>query len=97
VVEEIAAALRTLPRAAETPPHWRPMHGDLTPWNLRRLDAGPMILFDWEDAGWGPPGADEVLFRATEAALGSGRKGNDERDHEEALAFWQERLARGRL
>jgi hypothetical protein len=97
VVEEIDAALRTLPRGAETPSHWRPMHGDLTPWNLRRLDAGPLILFDWEDAGWGPPGADEVLFRATEAALGGGRKVNGERGHEEALAFWQERLARGRL
>jgi len=84
------AALRTLPRRAETPPHWTPMHGDFTPWNLRRLDDGPLLLFDWEDAGWGPPGADEVLFQATEAALGRATDSGWAR--EEALAYWQERL-----
>src|SRR5262245_13704081 len=94
VVEEIEAALRSLPRAAETPTHWRPMHGDLTPWNLRRLDDGPLILFDWEDAGWGPPGADEVLFRASAAALGAGgvHRVASGGAHEEALAYWQDRL-----
>ena len=90
VVHEIDAALRTLPRRAETPPHWTPMHGDFTPWNLRRLDDGPLMLFDWEDAGWGPPGADEVLFQATEAALGRATDSGWAR--EEALAYWQERL-----
>src|SRR5690606_34955001 len=35
IVHEVAAALRTLVREPSTPPHWRPMHGDLTPWNLR--------------------------------------------------------------
>jgi phosphotransferase family enzyme len=90
VVQEIVAALHTLPRDARVPPHWRPMHGDFTPWNLRRLDAGPLMLFDWEDAGWGPPGADEVLFRATEASLG--RRVDAGWMHEEAMAYWQERL-----
>jgi len=43
-------------------PSWRPMHGDLSPWNLRRRRG--LFLVDWEDAGWGPPGADEVYFEA---------------------------------
>ena len=90
VVREIDAALHTLPRGAETPAHWRPMHGDFTPWNLRRLDDGPLVLFDWEDAGWGPPGADVVLFRSSEAALG--HRVDSESPHREALAYWQERL-----
>lgn len=90
VLQEIEAALQTLPRETQVPPHWRPMHGDFTPWNLRRLDDGPLMLFDWEDAGWGPPGADEVLFRATEVSLGV--KVDSGWMHEEAIAFWQERL-----
>ena len=39
-----------------------PVHGDLTPWNLRRTPRG-LALFDWESAGWGPPGSDLALYR----------------------------------
>ncbi len=39
-----------------------PVHGDLTPWNLRRTSRG-LALFDWETAGWGPPGADLAHYR----------------------------------
>lgn len=39
------------------------VHGDLTPWNLRRTRRG-LALFDWESAGWGPPGADLDHYRA---------------------------------
>lgn len=39
-----------------------PVHGDLTPWNLRRTPRG-LALFDWESAGWGPPGADVANYR----------------------------------
>ncbi len=39
-----------------------PVHGDLTPWNLRRTPRG-LVLFDWESAGWGEPGSDLALYR----------------------------------
>jgi hypothetical protein len=66
---EIGRALRDLECVSSIPSHWEPMHGDLTPWNLRNLTDGSLYLFDWESAGWGPPGADEVLYRATDAAV----------------------------
>jgi hypothetical protein len=90
VVKEIEAALSELPRPQGTPEHWRPMHGDFAPWNLRQLRDGSLVLIDWEDAGFGPPGADEVFYRATSAALwgrhptpsGAG----------EAVEFWRRRV-----
>jgi hypothetical protein len=45
-----------------------PVHGDLTPWNLRRTSRG-LALFDWETAGWGAPGADLEHYRSACAAL----------------------------
>lgn len=50
-----------LPRPDRVPEHWRPMHGDLSPWNLRQ-DRRGSVLIDWEDATWGPPHADRVYF-----------------------------------
>ena len=49
-------------RTVDTPPHWRPMHGDFVPWNLREDRGGTLWLLDWEDAGWGPPYADLVRY-----------------------------------
>lgn len=92
IVREVEAALAARPRPAGTPPHWRPMHGDFTPWNLRRLDDGQLVLFDWEDAAWGPPGADETLYRATKAALGADSEADARAGHEEAVAYWSQRL-----
>jgi hypothetical protein len=86
-----AAVAAALPRAAQTPSHWEPMHGDLTPWNLRRLAGGRVALVDWEDAGWGPPGADAALYQATLTAL----YGYPVRPAPaEAAAFWRDRLER---
>lgn len=84
---DIETALSTMRRSANMSDTWRPMHGDLTPWNLRRLRDGRLTLLDWEDASWGPDGADEVLYRATEAAL-SGRKASPSRATE-AIGFWR--------
>lgn len=91
IVAEIEAALAALPRPAEIPTHWRPMHGDFTPWNLRWAAPRTLYLYDWEEAGWGPPGADEVLFRATHAVL---RGGSDPGPCEaiEAIDFWLRRV-----
>lgn len=91
VLGEVEAALHGLPRPAGTPAHWRPMHGDFTPWNLRELD-GRLVLLDWEDAAWAPPGADAVLYEASDAALHGRRAASSEQ--REAIRFWEERVGR---
>lgn len=90
ILEEVDAALAGLPRPLKTPDHWRPMHGDFTPWNLRQLRGESLVLIDWENAGWGPPGADEVFYRATTAALRHSLANRC--DAHEAVQFWRERL-----
>jgi glycosyltransferase involved in cell wall biosynthesis len=63
VAEEVSLVLdQLLPRPAGTPAHWRPMHGDYVPWNVREDRDGQVWLIDWEDAGWGPPLADLVRY-----------------------------------
>lgn len=90
IIGEIQHALMKLPRPPDAPSNWRPMHGDLTPWNLRRIpDGEDYILIDWEYAKWGPPLADEVLFRAITCAL-MGHEMNQERYPRETIAFWLE-------
>lgn len=96
LLAEVATTVAgALARPAGTPTHWQPAHGDLTPWNLRRV-GGRTWLIDWEDAGWAPPGADEVYFAATAAVLRNGRGVVVRRGgpYEEAVRFWLQRLAR---
>ena len=93
ITDEISLALASLPKPAGTPDHWRPMHGDFTPWNLRSVD-GQLYLIDWENAAWGPPGADEVYYRATAGALWGTPVPRSE--HHEALEHWRHDLL-GRL
>jgi hypothetical protein len=90
ILLEIEHALTELARPSGTPAHWRPMHGDFAPWNLRRVGRAALVLIDWERAGWGPPHADRVLYRATEAAL----RGVEVRvpDALEAIQFWQRKV-----
>jgi hypothetical protein len=65
VAQEAATVLETeLVRPEGIPAHWRPMHGDFVPWNLREDRDGRLWLLDWEDAGWGPPFADLVRYAA---------------------------------
>jgi glycosyltransferase involved in cell wall biosynthesis len=90
ILEEIDAALDGLPRPPEAPDHWRPMHGDFAPWNLRELRRGSLALIDWENAGWAPPGADEILYRATWAAIS--RRAPARCASHEAVEFWRERV-----
>jgi Phosphotransferase enzyme family len=90
ILEEIEGALAGLPRPSEIPDHWRPMHGDFAPWNLRELRRGPLVLIDWEDAGWAPAGADEVFYRATRAALQ--HELAERCDAREAVQFWRARV-----
>lgn len=55
---DLAVRLHSLPGTGDTP-----VHGDLTPWNLRRTSRG-LTLFDWESAGWGSAGSDIATYRA---------------------------------
>lgn len=89
ITNEIGAALAGLERAAGVPAHWRPMHGDFTPWNLRAA-GDRLFLVDWEDAGWAPPGADLVLYRAVQTAMDLGRPWYGA--SVEAAAFWLQRV-----
>jgi len=88
---EITAALSGLPRAPATSAGWEPMHGDLTPWNLREREDGSLCLLDWEEAAWGPPGADAVLYEATACALR--RRSPGWTAPRETIDFWRGRLA----
>lgn len=104
LTESISAALRGLPKPSDCPPEWRPSHGDLTPWNLRASHArSHVVLVDWEDAKWAPPGADLVLYRVTSTVLGLKAGTAAEwrsRDYSEArewwLREWTDRLNDGR-
>jgi hypothetical protein len=90
ILEEVRGGLASLPRPHGTPPNWQPMHGDFAPWNLRATADGALYLVDWESAAWGPPDADEVYYRATEAAL-TGRPAPQLRAPE-AIRFWREQF-----
>lgn len=90
IAREIEAGLAELPRPADTPTHWLPMHGDLTPWNLRQIRDGGLVLVDWEEARWGPPNADLVLYTAVDAALRGVSTGPCEWG--EAIDFWKREL-----
>jgi len=91
ILREIEAGLADLRRPPGIPKHWRQMHGDFAPWNLRSVGCAALVLIDWERAGWGPPHADRVLYSATEAAL----RGTEAAvpDALEAIRFWQRKVA----
>ena len=88
IVEELQSALANSSRPPNTPDHWLPVHGDLAPWNLRRLGKAVWLL-DWEQSGWGPPEADAAYFRAAAAALGRGVSSVPD---DETRAYWEERI-----
>lgn len=91
IVQDIQRALRRLPRPEGIPPQWVPMHGDLSPWNLRVDSTHHVVLFDWEEAGFGPRGADEVYYAVTSAAVGHPYP-TPTRPALETLSFWRSRL-----
>ena len=66
VASEITSILdQVLPRPADVPSHWNGSHGDLSPWNLRTTIRGAVRVIDWEDAGYAPPGSDELYGALT--------------------------------
>lgn len=46
------------------------VHGDLGPWNVRRLGGGRLAIVDWENATWAPPAADEMWHALTGRLIG---------------------------
>ena len=91
IAQEIGAALSSLPRPDGVPSHWRPMHGDFAPWNLRSFGRGNLFLIDWEGADWAPRGADEVFYQAAAATLGFMEP--DCEEFIEAINFWKKTFA----
>ncbi len=94
IVGEISVGLGRLDRLGSVPHHWQPMHGELAPWTLRRTADGALVLLDWEGAAWGPPGADEVFYRAAAAAIDGRPPGPTH--VREAVDFWRRRVQEGR-
>jgi hypothetical protein len=68
LAEVRAVVEEALPLPGDVPEGWRGSHGDLNPWNVRRL-GGKHVVFDWEDARWAPEAADLVGYLASSAAL----------------------------
>ena len=91
IVEDLQDRLAPVLDGHGVPSHWRPMHGDLTPWNLRRVGPWALWLLDWEEVGWGPPRADEVYYAATASVLLGGRPPSQTADAE-AVRFWRRRV-----
>lgn len=89
IVAEIQAALAGLEDQRQAPEGWKPMHGDFTPWNLRRTSSGALYLIDWEFASWAPQGADLALYVATERSL-RGASQDDIEIPTDAASFWHE-------
>lgn len=90
IIGDIHMGLASLPRPANTPSHWHPMHGELAPWTVRELPDGSLTVLDWERAAWGPPGADEVFYRAAVSALLDEAPGPIH--VREAVEYWRQRL-----
>ena len=90
-----------LKRPAGAPGEWRPVHGDLTPWNLRQGRDRALWLLDWEHAAWGPAGSDELHYRLAEESVSGGAPTEiANRVHAvlpslstEAAAFWLDHTA----
>jgi hypothetical protein len=72
---DLAERLGSLPRPSGTADDAVPVHGDLAPWNLRRTGRG-LVLFDWEEAGWGTPGSDLEFYRRSCDELRAARFGS---------------------
>lgn len=92
IIAEIQERVGATVQRGDAPGHWEPMHGDLTPWNLRRLGRQGLWLLDWDEAGWGPPMADQVYYEATASLFGGGHP-QPAGAKDEAIAFWRGKVA----
>ena len=91
VVEEIQSLGQSWGSLEPRAPGWVPMHGDLTPWNLR-LMGEVIFLYDWESAGWGPPGADLLWYDTAVSSLGLRVLKTGAEHSLDSYTFWLEEL-----
>lgn len=91
MMDEIESRLSAVLPKRGVPSTWRPMHGDLGPWNLRDVVGMGPALVDWEHVGWGPPGADWVFFSAACSALGL-RVDSPVAFSQDAVDFWTDEI-----
>lgn len=89
ISEEISELVRL---DSPCPPGWRPMHGDMGPWNLRRVPGMGTVLFDWENVGPAPPHSDLVFYLAAARAVGVPVRKTWEVDAD-AVSFWRDRIS----
>ena len=68
---DLTERLGVLPRPSDVQDDAVVVHGDLTPWNLRRTPRG-LALFDWESVGWGTAGSDLEHYRRASAEVRPG-------------------------
>lgn len=66
---ELARFIGTL-LSPQPDPHTRSSHGDLGPWNVRRLAGKRLAVIDWESAMWAPEVADEMWHSVTSRLIG---------------------------
>lgn len=86
--EQITSSLATdTNRPSNLERGWVPIHGDLTPWNLRRIDSS-VVIIDWEDTTWGPPDADLLWHDTVVSALDLDVPTSGYRASKEAYEFW---------
>lgn len=68
IVDAIQQRLGFLSRTTDIPHHFVPVHGSLTPLNLRVGADGDTWLLDWDRAGFGPPLTDELHYWISDLA-----------------------------
>lgn len=95
IAEELSQLLgSTLVSDSLVPDHWRPIHGDMGPWNLRQVRGRTPVLYDWEHAAYGPPGADVAFHAAACAAMRIGGGVKRKGFGEEVVSYWVEEIER---
>jgi hypothetical protein len=90
LTEEISELLevgQTLPEG------WSPAHGDLGPWNLRRVGQSRPFLFDWEHAAPMPSGSDLVFYVTAARAMGINVTNRTPlHEYREAIKYWSREI-----
>lgn len=70
IAEQASQILMEVIEPPQSLPHgWKPLHGDMTPWNLRVDRRGRVWLIDWDRAAWGPAAGDLLRFAITSESL----------------------------